>query len=101
MVKAIHKQTRQQAAANSFEAVAREWHGKSCRGGLRPQPKDIAIIGKGYVSLAWGASIKDIAAPELLATFRRVESRGALELAHRIREMAGHGISLRCSHRKS
>jgi hypothetical protein len=28
MVKAVQKQARQQVAANSFEAVAREWHGK-------------------------------------------------------------------------
>ena len=34
-------------------------------------------------------SIKDIAAPELLATLRRMESPGALELAHRMREYCG------------
>ena len=33
--------------------------------------------------------IKDITAPELLATLRRMESRGALELAHRMREYCG------------
>jgi integrase len=33
--------------------------------------------------------IKDIKAPELLTVIRRVESRGALETAHRIRTIAG------------
>ncbi len=33
--------------------------------------------------------IKDIKAPELLAVIRRVENRGALETAHRIRTIAG------------
>ena len=33
--------------------------------------------------------INQIKAPELLAVFRRVESRGALESAHRIRTIAG------------
>jgi integrase len=33
--------------------------------------------------------IKDIRAPELLAALRRVESRGALEMAHRIRTICG------------
>ena len=34
--------------------------------------------------------IGDIKAPEVLAMLRRIESRGALEVAHRIRAICGH-----------
>jgi integrase len=90
MVKAIQKQTRQQAAANSFEAVAREWHGKKLPGWAPATGRRILrSLEKDMFPWLGSLPIKDITAPTLLATIRRVESRGALELAHRIREMAG------------
>jgi integrase len=90
MVKAIQKQTRQQAAANSFEAVAREWHGKKQPGWAPATARRILrSLEKDMFPWVGSLPIKDITAPTLLATIRRVESRGALELAHRIREMAG------------
>lgn len=78
------------SAESSFEAVAREWYGKklptwaptTARKVIRQLEKDVfPWIGK--------RPIKDIAAPELLATLRRMEGRGALELAHRVREYCG------------
>jgi integrase len=90
MVKAVQKQTRQQAAANSFEAVAREWHGKKLPGWAPATGQRILrSLEKDMFPWLGALPIKDITAPTLLATIRRVESRGALELAHRIREMAG------------
>jgi integrase len=71
-------------AANSFEVVAREWYAKyspiwnSSHGEriLRRFERDI---------FPWMGSkpIAEIAAPELLATVRRIEGRGAVETAHR------------------
>ncbi|MEI7636337.1 MAG: integrase arm-type DNA-binding domain-containing protein [Syntrophus sp. (in: bacteria)] len=74
----------------TFEVIAREWHTKftqtwtpghaaTTMGRLE---RDIfPWIGK--------RPIKAIEAPELLAVLRRIESRGALESAHRIRTIAG------------
>jgi integrase len=78
------------AGAESFEVVAREWHGKfsntwsdsHARTTLRRMTLDVfPIIG--------GRPIAEIKAPELLAMLRRIESRGALETAHRVRTICG------------
>jgi integrase len=71
-------------AENSFELVAREWFSKHA-----PNWKDNhsdKIIRRLEVDIfPWlGArSVGEITAPELLAAIRRIESRGALETAHR------------------
>ena len=73
-----------QAGAESFEAVAREWHTKFSRRWvehhrnriLRRLEKDVfPWLGK--------RPIAEIKAPELLSVLRRIESRGAVETAHR------------------
>lgn len=74
---------------NAFEIVAREWHRKFCHTWssghadttLRRMERDL---------FPWLGSrpVGDIKAPELLAVLRRVEARGALETAHRIRTIA-------------
>lgn len=74
----------------TFEIIAREWHTKftpTWTGGHSD-----TIIGRMERDLfPWlgNRPIKDIKAPELLTVLRRVESRGALESAHRIRTIAG------------
>ncbi len=79
-----------QAGAESFEAVAREWHARfaptwvASHGDriMRRLEKDIfPWLGK--------RPIADIKAPELLAVLRRIESRGAQETAHRAMQNCG------------
>jgi len=74
----------------TFEVIAREWHGKFINtwseGHAATTMRRMEIdlfpwIGK--------RPIAEIKAPELLSVLRRVESRGALESAHRIRTIAG------------
>lgn len=77
-------------AANSFEVIAREWHTKNAvswnesHGGriLRRFERDI---------FPWigGKPIADLTAPDLLAAARRIESRGAIETAHRALQNCG------------
>ncbi len=77
-------------AANTFEAVAREFH-KGKRDSwspsyaakwLRGQEKDLfPYIGR--------LPLATITAPILLSTLRRVEVRGAIESAHTLRQTAG------------
>jgi len=74
----------------TFEVVAREWH-------TAFTPSWTARHGATILSrlnhdlIPWLGSrpIKEIKAPELLSVLRRAESRGALELAHRLRAIAG------------
>src|SRR5438128_4597637 len=79
-----------QAGAESFEAIAREWHAKFSPGWaashgdriLRRLENDIfPWLGK--------QPIAEIKTPELLAVLRRIESRGALETAHRAMQNCG------------
>ena len=78
------------ASENTFEAVAREWVGKfspswaysHTRGVIRLFERDV---------YPWIGSrpIAQLAAPDVLAVLRRIESRGALETAHRCRTNCG------------
>ena len=90
LFKAVNKQAKQQAAENTFEAVAREWYAKKLPGWAPATASKVKrYLEKDIFPWLGNRPIKDLAAPDLLATVRRVESRGALELAHRIREYSG------------
>ncbi len=74
----------------TFEAIAREWHIKFAT--TWTSGHAATIMGRLERDLfPWIGKrpIATIKAPELLAVLRRVESRGALESAHRIRTIAG------------
>ena len=77
-------------AANSFEVVAREWYAKFAPN-WAPTHADRIIRRFERDVFAWiGARpIADVSAPELLAVVRRIESRGALETAHRAQQNCG------------
>jgi integrase len=88
---AVRKAQKQAAATvETFEAVAREWF-------TRFAPTWAATYATPIMSrmtrdlFPWIGTrpIAEITAPELLAVLRRVESRGALESAHRVRMIAG------------
>jgi len=79
-----------EAGADSFEAIAREWHAKFAPGWvashadriLRRLEVDVfPWLGKRAVST--------IKAPDVLACARRIEQRGALETAHRMLQNCG------------
>ena len=76
--------------ANSFEVVAREWHGKFS--GTWSACHADTTLGRLQLDVfpVMGARpIAEVKAPELLAMLRRIESRGALETAHRVRTICG------------
>ncbi len=76
--------------ANSFEAVAREWHAKYTPSWSESNAKKVLARLENDV-FPWLGSrpIADLKAPELLAVCRRVESRGALDTAHRVLQTCG------------
>ncbi len=77
-------------AANSFEVIAREWFAM-----LKPTwnidhaDRTIARFERDIFPWIGGRPIAEVTAPDLLSALRRIESRGALETAHRALGNAG------------
>ncbi len=78
------KSTRMDRAANSFEVVGREWFAKySPTWASNHGDRIIRRFERDIFPWIGGRPIAEITAPELLSVIRRIESRGALETAHR------------------
>lgn len=77
-------------AANSFEAIAREWHAKMAPTWAEANAVRILRRLELYV-FPWigDRPIAELTAPEVLAVVRRIESRGTLETAHRVLQVCG------------
>lgn len=78
------------AGAESFEFVAREWHGKF-RNGWSEDYADRVLTNLEKNVFPWigNYDIYDINASQLLAVLRRIENRGALDTAHRTNQQCG------------
>jgi integrase len=78
------------ASENTFEAIADELVDKK-----RREQKAVVTVGKTKWLLSLAAAalgnrpIREIAAPEILAVLRKIESRGKLETAKRLRSTVG------------
>lgn len=78
------KTLRQEQVANSFEMVSREWYAKYSTNWAEAHGSRIIRRLERDIFPHLGAKpIADITAPELLHVIRKIESRGALETAHR------------------
>lgn len=88
-VKKAQKQA-ETTETETFEVIAREWHTKFSHT-WTPGHKDKLLSAMARDLFPWlGARpIKELRAPELLAALRRIESRGSLETAHRMRGLLG------------
>lgn len=88
--KAAQKASNVAAAANSFEAIAREWF---ARKGVAWVPshadKILRRLERDVFPWVGKKSIAEIKAPEVLQTVRRIESRGAVETAYRALQNIG------------
>ncbi|RLA38790.1 MAG: integrase [Gammaproteobacteria bacterium] len=86
----VEKLTRNFAAADSFEAVAHEWfevkmHDRS----QSHKDRTMSALEKDLFPSLGNRPISNITAPELLASLRKIEERGAVETAHRAKQTAG------------
>jgi len=73
----------------SFEAVAREWFNKfSTQWSKDHAKRTIGRLERDVFPWIGSESINAIKAPELLAVLRRIESRGAIESAHRAHQVS-------------
>ncbi len=97
-VKRAKKDTNEANAKNTFKAVASEWHanqldGWSAKYALNVQRRfDVDIFPYvGHVPMA------DVTAPILLDMIRKIEARGALDVATRVKQICGqicrYGVS--------
>ena len=80
----------QMADGETFEVVAREWHGK-LQANWTPEHAERILRRLEADIFPWLGKrpIREITAPELLACLRRIESRGALDTAHRAHQNCG------------
>jgi integrase len=78
------------ADANSFEAVAREWYGKQTHTWVDHHADDVKRrLEKNIFPFLGIRPIDQIEAPELLHAVRKIEARGAYDLAHRVLQVCG------------
>lgn len=74
----------------TFEVIAREWHTKFSPTWAKTHTDGImSRLERDIFPWIGKRPIAEIKAPELLTVIRRVESRGAMESAHRVRTIAG------------
>ncbi|MBI5862777.1 MAG: tyrosine-type recombinase/integrase [Rhodocyclales bacterium] len=78
------------ASENSFEAVAREWYAKQLHTWVPKHANDVLRRFEVNTFPFIGARpIGEIEAPELLEMSRKIEKRGAHDLAHRLMQACG------------
>ena len=73
-------------AANSFEVVTREWFAKfSSEWAPNHSTRVLRLFERDIFPMIGGLPISEVTAPDLLTVMRRIETRGALDTAHRAR----------------
>lgn len=78
------------ATENSFQAVALEWYEKNMLTKSESHRiRTLRQLERDIFPWIGGRPIADIKAPELLSTLRRIESRNAIETAHRALQTSG------------
>ena len=89
----VEKLTRHIAAADSFEAIAREWfETKMYDKSMSHQKRTMSALERDLFPYLGNRPISNITAPELLASLKKIENRGAIETAHRAKQTAGQII---------
>lgn len=75
---------------NCFEAVAREWYARQVHTWVPTHARDVLRrLERNIFPLLGSRPISQVEAPELLATVRKIEKRGAHDLAHRVLQVCG------------
>ena len=89
-VKRATKIAKAQSQENSFKAITLEWIEKESRQWSESYTHKVTrMVEKDLFPHLGLRPIDEITPPELLAALRRVESRGAIETAHRVKQVAG------------
>ncbi len=89
-VRQVEKLRQHQLAAESFEAVAREWFERHLANkAASHKEKVIARLERDVFPHLGRRPVAEIKAPDVLAVARRVEARGSLDTAHRVVQNVG------------
>ena len=90
VVQGIHPRAKPDEASDSFETVAREWHGKKSTAWSENHATRI-MRGLESNVFPWLGStpINSITPPDLLKVIKRIEARGTIETAHRDLSVCG------------
>jgi integrase len=88
--KRIERQQKTTASANTFEAVAREWHDNKLESWQPRTAKNVLHrLEKDVFPLIGKYPIAEIKAPVMLDVLRQIEKRGALDMAKRQGQVCG------------
>jgi integrase len=88
--KRIERITRHLASADSFEAVATEWYeAKLSEKSDSYRDRTRRLLKNDLYPPLGNRPVSQITAPELLMALRKVEARGAVDMAHRAKQTAG------------
>lgn len=89
-LKRTQKTARAIANENNFQSIALEWHTKKKPGWSDTHAlKTLRLLERDLFPTLGARPAGDITSPELLATLRRIEARGAADTAHRAKWVAG------------
>ncbi|MBB6522293.1 tyrosine-type recombinase/integrase [Pseudoteredinibacter isoporae] len=90
LAKKIKKAERQVAIENSLESIAKEWHQQQAKSWSEGYSnKVLRSLEHNLFPFLGSLPISDITPPQLLSVFRKVEARGAVESAHRLKQTTG------------
>ena len=89
--KRIDKAAKLAAGENTFKAIAMEWHGTK-KSGWSNSHTETTMERMENNLFPWLGSrvITEIEAPEVLATLRHIEARGAIDTTHRVKSIANN-----------
>ena len=89
-IKRAEKREEKRLAANTFEAVAREWHEKQS---VKWVPKNTArissLLQRDIFTSIGRTPISQVTAGDLLRAIQKIEKRGNIETAHRAMQVSG------------
>lgn len=98
-VKKAQKQAGEDRSANSFEVIAREWYsaykGQWTAGHAR---NILSRLEREAFPYLGAMPIEEIKAPDVLKVLKRIESRGVLETAHRIKTIISQVLRYAIAH---
>jgi integrase len=84
------KQTTHAISANSFEVIAREWHATHMTIKTTGHAKKVLDrLENDVFAFIGNVTIENIEAPDVLAVLRKIEQRGAIDLAHMTKQVIG------------
>lgn len=89
-LKQTKKALLKEAHSNSFQAVALEWFTiQKSRWTETTAEKQLWVLEKNLFPWIGSVPIADLRPPDIVKNLRRIESRGAMETAHRAKQVAG------------